>query len=979
MKNLTQLSKQLLFVPFRRSLTILMMTALFMAAASSALAATQVNSSAPRITAEISSAQMTQLPGSKHPLALAQYDSGRLPSGTRLEGISLYFNLTPGQKADLQALMTAQQTPGSPLYHQWLTPEQFGERFGMADSDIAKVKGWLEQQGFSIDSVANAKTMIRFSGTVAQVEAAFATEMHTYTANGVKHFAPSTALSVPSSMAGVVGEMRNLDDFRPKSHLVARKNGIARPRFTGSDGYLLFAPGDIAVEYDINKAYNAGYTGIGQTITIVGQSAVSNTDIENFELASGLPAKDPSMTLVPSSGASMVVADGDETESDIDIEWSGAIAKGATVNFVYVGNNQNYSVFDALQYAIDNKIGNVISSSYGACEAELPRGSLEDGQSVETGLETAFKQAATQGQSVMSAAGDDGAVDCYGESVAQPQALAVDYPASSAYVTAVGGTEISQASSSYLTPGDGYWLAEGSNDIVNSVVQYIPEQAWNEAEANCGQSDCLAAGGGGASSLFTKPSWQEALTPADGHRDVPDISLNAAIIDPGYLFCSSDPTDWESGQESSCSQGFRDSFSGDPTYAGGTSFAAPIFAGMVAIINQQQGYTTGQGLVNPTLYTLAGTGSSGSAYSNPDSAFHDIVSGNNGCPAGNGECSSTVAGFAAKAGYDQATGLGTIDFYNLANAWPASTGPTLIATTTTVTPSSTSPTINTSDTFTIGVTSDTGSTVPSGTINITVDSGTAVSETLAANGTYSYQYTFTTAGSHTVFVAYAGDSTFAASSGQATATVAGTTTPGTFALTSAPGTLTVTQGSTGTETVTVTPANGYTGTVTLSVGQLPSALDNLCGGFSSSNADGSVTISGATAGAAQLILDTNASDCATADAVQRTGKRRLSALAGARTSSNTSGSGGVKTVPATVAFAGLLLAGFVGRYSRKLRSLAGVIVLIAVGLTVSACGSGNGGTTVSDPPKGTYTIDVTGQDVSQGITGTPTSFTFTIN
>lgn len=944
-------------------------------AGTSAQAGSTSSSPAIRISAEISGNERTPLPGSQRPQVLAQFDSGRLAGATKLQGISIYFSRTQSQEADLQKLLAAQQNPSSPQYHQWLTPEQFANRFGMADSDVAKVENWLEQQGFSIDSVARGKDMIRFSGTVGQVESAFATELHHYTiktAKGIEtHFAPSTELSVPSAMAGVVFAIRNLDDFRPKSHVVVNKNRAihARPNFTGSDGSLFFAPGDVATEYDIQSAYGQGYTGTGQTIVIVGQSAILNSDIEAFETASGLPVKDPTPILVPNSGTSQIFNDGDETESDLDLEWSGAIAKGANISFVYTGSEVNNGAFDAITYAVDNSIGTIISSSYGDCEADL--GTFN--------LESILSRAASQGQTVLAAAGDDGVTDCYGITdltATQQQTPAVDYPASSEYVTGVGGTEISQSNSAYLTPGDGYWEAVGSNDIITSVLQYIPEQSWNEDAANCGESDCLAAGGGGASTLYsTKPSWQTALTPADGKRDVPDVSLNAAINNPGYLFCSSDQTDWSQGQEASCNSGFRDSVTGDLTWAGGTSFATPIFAGMVAIINQQQSYTTGQGLINPTLYTLA---ANSATYA---SAFHDITVGNNSCPSGTGLCSSAVTGFTAKSGYDQVSGLGTIDLANLANAWPASTGTALIGTTTAVSASSTAPAVGANDTFTITVASDTGTTIPAGTVTITVDSGTPITgNTLTSNGTFTYTTSFATAGSHTVLASYSGDATHATSTGSVSVNVAGTSS-GTGSFTLAATNVTVSQGSSGSSTITVTPAGGYTGTVEIAFDTSnDSALQNLCYEFTTmlTDGDGSVTVSNATtAVTTQLSFDTNAADCASTAAVRKSGKHAFRSMHKA-TSDNEKGSGGLKTTSAAMAFAGLLLAGFLGRSSRKLRGLACLMVLAAIGMAVTACG-GSSSTTIPDPPKGTYTVTLTGEDTSSAtVPQASTNFTFTI-
>jgi subtilase family serine protease len=946
---------------------------------------------------------MARLPGSRLTAALAPYDTGRLASGAKLQGVSIYFNRSQSQQADLMTLIAAQQNPASPYYHQWLTPEQYAARFGMSDADIAKVQSWLEQQGFSIDSVDRGKTAIRFSGTASQVESAFATEMHTYTVKTSKgtenHFAPSTALSVPAALAGVVLGIRNLDDFHPHSHLIAnRKATHPKPSFTGSDGSLFFAPGDVAVQYDVNNEYHASFIGTGQTITVVGQSEIEPSDIANFQSAAGLAQKAPVLTYVPNSGTPGFSA-GDWTESDIDIEWSGAMAPGATIDLVYVGGGGtgSYSAFDAIDYAIDNKIGNIISSSYGECEADLQGETLGSGSPLEATLESDFQRAATQGQTVMSAAGDDGSSDCFlGEtgngfpSLSAQEVAAVDYPGSSEYVLSVGGTEAlggdeltssGGTNNTLLTPGDGYWESVGSSDEVTSLLKPFAEQAWNEDttclefyEPNEGESP-ICAGGGGASTLYSsKPSWQSSVPgiPVDNARDVPDISLSASIYAPGYLLCTSDTSDWQTGQESSCTSGFRDSATGDLTGAGGTSFAAPIFAGMLSLINQQQNYTEGQGFINPTLYKLA---SSPSTYA---SAFNDIQTGNNYCLAGSSFCSgAAVTEFAAGVGYDQATGLGTVNLASLAAVWPANTGPALIGTTTTVTASNTAPLVNTSDNFTISVTPSTGTVAPTGTVTITVDSLTPVTETLAANGTagvYVYTTSFSTAGSHTVLVAYAGDSTFAASTGSTTVTAGGTSSgTGTFAFTPAPTSVSVAQGATGTSTISVTPAGGYTGTVnvTLTGSSNNTALENLCYEFSNGTGTGTAVITGTAAATTQLQLDTNAADCATEAAVAKTGKHSIRNLLQGH-ASNTPTGDGIKTAPATIAFAGLMLAGFLGRFSKKFRSLSGVIVLVAIGFAISACG-GSSTTTISDPPAGTYTLDVQGQDSSSATIPTETT------
>ncbi|HEY6848829.1 MAG TPA: protease pro-enzyme activation domain-containing protein [Terracidiphilus sp.] len=940
-----------------------------------------------RISGEFNSNEQATLRNSLHPMAEKQFDAGRMPSDTKLGGITMIFTRSAEQETAVRTLMAEQQNPASPLYHQWLTPDQFAARFGMSDADLTKVKNWLEQQGFSIDQVARSKNAIHFSGSVRQVEQAFSTEMHYYKVQGTQHFAPSTELSVPTAIADTVLVVQNLDDFHPHSHAVYRKNARVKPSFTAAGStnatneQIFFAPGDIYTAYNIQPLISASVTGAGQSITLVGQSAIQTSDIENFQNAAGLAVKDPQQYLVPNSGNSAVSA-GDESESDIDLEWSGAMAPGATINFVFVGNSGNYSAFDSILYAIDENIGTIISSSYGECEAALPLSTLASGTNLQTGLEAAFEQAATQGQTVMAAAGDDGSTDCSGENIstAQDEALAVDYPASSANVTAMGGTEINQTNASYETVGLGYWQSDpGTTNIVTSVLQYIPEQVWNDdAESIADGGTSLSAGGGGASALFPKPSYQTGVPgiPMDGKRDVPDLALYASAFNPGYLFCSSDTTAFEQGQETSCTSGFQDSATGDFTAAGGTSFNGPIFSGILALINQKQNYTAGQGLINPTLYTLA---SNSTTYA---SAFHDVTVGNNDCLGGSEFCSGTP-GFSAGVGYDQATGLGSIDAANLVAAWPAnsSTAPVLLPTTTTITAANSAPNVNVSDSFTITVASTSGT--PTGTVNLTVDGGTAMAETLSSNGTFVYMTSFATLGSHTILAEYPSNSMFAGSSSSVTVNVSAVSSgTGTIALASSPSTLTVGQGKTGgaNETLTVTPAGGYTGTVDLTVNTSNNtALQNLCIFFTNVNSagDGTVVVSGTSAATTAMTLDADAADCATQAAMRATGKRPLKMLQGtATTSSKNTGSG---PVPLTVAMAGLLLVGFMGRGSRRLRGLAGLLILATVGLAVTACG-GVTTTPFSNPPTGTYTITVTGQDsVTSSIATKPTSFTLVIN
>src|SRR5215475_15517063 len=225
---------------------------------------------ATRIATEIDNSDRVPIKGSKSPMARPENDAGRVPGETKLQGINIFFSRSDEQEADLDALIAAQQDPSSPLYHKWLTPEEFGARFGLADSDIATVQSWLEQQGFTVSSVSPSKSHITFSGTIAQIEVAFAAELHYYNVGGKRHFAPSADLAIPAALSSVVQAVTNLSSFKPHPHVKFRTPQLApRPEFTsGQTGNHFLTPKDVATVYDINPAYNAGYTGSGQSIAV---------------------------------------------------------------------------------------------------------------------------------------------------------------------------------------------------------------------------------------------------------------------------------------------------------------------------------------------------------------------------------------------------------------------------------------------------------------------------------------------------------------------------------------------------------------------------------------------------------------------------------------------------------------------------------------------------------------------------------------
>jgi len=935
------------------------------------LVSTPLFAQQPRIATTIDPSAVATLHDSVSPRLARATNLGPLDPATPINGITLFFQPTAEQKAELDALVQAQQTPGSPLYHAWITPAEYAAQFGLSDADLAKVESWLNSQGFNIDRVANSHNSITVSGTAGEVEAAFGTQLNRYQLDGERHFANASDLQIPAALSGIVQSVGNLSDFRPRPEI---RIPTANPQFTGKSGNQHnLTPKDVATIYNIDAAYSSGYTGSGQTIVVVGQSEITKSDIEAFQSAAGLTVKDPTQILVPSSGTATVVS-GDEAESDLDIEYAGGIAPGATIDFVYTGSNSNYNVYDSLQYAIDNKLGSVISMSYGTCETELNSSEFSS-------LETILEQGASQGQSILAASGDTGSTACFdpgGSSTlttVQQEALAVNFPASSIYVTGIGGTEF--PSSDVAASNSTYWNQSGGSDVVSSALSYIPEQVWNDDSASIGQQYgaqyALSSGGGGASVFATRPTWQKGVPgiPSGTFRLVPDVSLDASADNAGYLYCTSDSSSWSSGQKASCNSGFRDSTTQDLTIGGGTSFATPIFAGLLAIVNQKEN-ASGLGLVNPTLYTLAANATTYAA------AFHDITSGSNKCTAGTTYCSTAGAGsYAATTGYDEASGLGSVNFYNLLTAWPAGTGSTLDGTTTTVSAASATPASGASDVITVTVapSSSTVTGVPTGTVTITVD-GTVETPTLTlSGGTATYTFSSTTTGAHVILATYSGDSTFAGSSGSTTVTVGGSTSGGTFTLMANPNSVTVAQGSSVTSAVTVNSQNNYAGTVAFTISTTSTALQkDFCYTIAPTPLSAGKT--------ATLTMYTSLSAC---NALSGALVHRFAA-AGTQASSQHPPRPGRGIPLGAAAFAGLLFLGF-RRVRRHAWMLMSYLLLMAVVGLASGCGGGSStsttgsttGSTSSDVAKGTYTLTLTGADTTTASITASTNVSLTVN
>src|SRR5579862_679722 len=662
---------------------------------------------ADRIATPVSTNQTIALQGNMHGLAKAEFDQGRADGGRVLRSVSLVLKPSAAQQAALQTLLAQQQNPSSPNYHKWLTPAQFAARFGLSQNDLDKITSWLQSQGLTVTRVANSHNQIFFEGTVAQIEAVFQTEIHNYLVDGELHYANSSEPSIPAALSGIVLAIHHLNNFQPKPHSIVRQITAAEPHYTSHiSGSHFVAPGDFATIYDVQPLYNAGTDGTGQKIVLTGQSSISLNDVANFRSASGLPTNVPTLLLDPGTGISTRCA-GDEGESDLDVEWSGAVAKNASITIVYAGvgtgetcSTRTSNVFDALQYAIDQNIAPIISNSYGNCEINIGSGEALT-------MQGWIQQANSQGQTVISASGDDGAADCDFQVKSATHGLAVDIPAAIPEVTGMGGSEFYGDPAATVSGGNApattYWSGTtGGNDTLSSALSYIPEEGWNDTtEELATPTGVISASGGGASIFFAKPSWQTGTgVPNDGKRDVPDLALNASPNHDPYLFCSEDGTNGT--VVASCTDGFRTGSGGDFTAVGGTSAAAPTFAGILALINQHLGLS-GLGNINPNLYSLS--------VSNP-AAFHDITSGSNivPCTAGSTGCPATAPyqyGFTATAGYDQVTGLGSVDANELALAWAASLDPDFALT---ASPSSVSISAGQSASFTVTISPISGST-----------------------------------------------------------------------------------------------------------------------------------------------------------------------------------------------------------------------------------------------------------------------------
>ncbi len=861
---------------------------LFILGAPGTALAQEGNVSRRLITQAIDEGRLTTLHGNTRSEANSLNDRGVVPFAFRMEHMMLQLKRSPEQEAALQKFMDEQNGPDSANYHHWLTAQELGDKFGPSAEDIDTITSWLREHGLEVNIVYPNKMVIDFSGTAGQVQEAFRTEIHNLNVNGRSHYANMTDPQIPEALSAAVVGVVSLHDFRPHPMHKPRANYT----FTsGGSTYQAVVPADLATIYNLNPLFSAGNSGQGQTIAVLEDTNVYSTaDWTTFRSTFGLSGySSGSFTQVhPGSNCSNPgVLVGNDGEAILDAEYASAAAPSAAIELASCTDTSTFGGLIALQNLIS--AGNppaIISISYGECEAE-------NGASANAAFNSAYQSAAAGGVSVFVSSGDEGAASCDADQANSTHGIGVSGFASTPYNVAVGGTDFGDT---VAGTNSTYWNSTNTSTY-GSAKSYIPEIPWNDSCASvllasafsysttygstgfCNSSTAssdgyhtTASGSGGPSGCATgsattsgvvsgscagwgKPTWQSLVgVPADGVRDIPDVSLFAAngVWGHYYVFCYSDTA----GGGAACT-GAPSGWAG----AGGTSFASPILAGIQALVNQKTG--SKQGNPNPTYYKLAateyGTGGSSSCNSTlgngagSSCVFYDVTKGDmdvnctgtHNCykPSGTYGVLSTSnsayqLAYGTTTGWDFATGIGTVNAANLVANWPGSTQTPSF--TLSASPSSVAVTQGKTATSTITITPSGGF---SGSVTLSASglpSGvTAGFSPNPATGTSTVTFTATgTATTGTVSVTIGGTGSGVNSSTIISVTVNAAAQPG-FTLSASPSSVSVTQGKTATSTITITPSGGFSGSVTLSASGLPSGVT---AGFSPNPATSTSTV-----------------------------------------------------------------------------------------------------------------------------------------
>ncbi|HEX4347483.1 MAG TPA: protease pro-enzyme activation domain-containing protein [Vicinamibacterales bacterium] len=748
------------------------------------------------------------LRGNTRPEAIPANDRGLVPDGLAMEHMLLQLQRPAALDQQLVSLIDDMNRPGSAVYHQWLTAAQFGQRFGLPQADLTRITTWLTSQGFRIDNVASSGMLIEFSGNAGQVRRAFGAEIHALSVNGDAHIANMSDPQIPAALAGLVKGIVSLHDFRPGTHLHKRAEFQV---VIGGNTFEAVSPADLATIYNLNPVFAAGINGAGQTIVVIEDTLLANvSDVATFRAAFGLTGGSFSQKLATGGiTCNNSGVNADEGEAALDAEWAGASAPGASV--VLASCADTVTVFGGL-IAFQNLINGpapppIVSISYGECESA-------NGAAANASYVSAYQQAAAEGVSVFVSSGDEGAASCDANKTVATHGVAVSGFASTPYNVAVGGTDFGDT---YLSvfgspalPVSTYWNATNT-PVFESAKSYIPEIPWNNSCASqllhtfegyaiaygpsgfCNSTTgknfrTTASGSGGPSAFSSQPSWQTGLTglptSSGGPRYLPDVSLFAAngVWNHFFVYCLTDTA------EGGVPCNYNNATDVDDLAAGGTSFASPIMAGIQALINQHVGGVA-QGNPNPRLYAMAAAeyGPSGSAACNSSLGasvgsscfFYDVTQGDidlNCTGASNCYGTSKVGAtiyqgvlsvtsgtldpaYDTNTGWDFATGIGTLNAYNLVFGWaPASTTTTIMSG---LTPSPSGAPV----TFTATVVSQNHQAV-TGSVTWSANTGCGTTQVTAGiSGVATCTTSALGAGTDAVAASYSGDVTHLVSSG----------------------------------------------------------------------------------------------------------------------------------------------------------------------------------------------------------------------
>ncbi|MGA8220357.1 MAG: Ig-like domain repeat protein [Candidatus Acidiferrales bacterium] len=738
------------------------------------------------VTRAIDESNEVTLRGTVHPLAQARFDQGAVSDSFAANRMLLILNRPPEREAALRQFLIDVHNPASTAYHKWVTPAQFGELFGPADSDIQTAVAWLASHGFHVPRISKSRTLIEFSGTGANVKGAFRTEIHQYKINGEIHYANATELTIPEALGRLVRGVSPINNFYPEAYVqsvgaasYSRATHKTTTLFTNPNGlteYFAVAPEDFATQYDLGALYTAGVRGAGQVIGILNRSNIDVSLANAYRSLFNLQANPP-----------QVVIDGDDpgeiadsVEAYLDVELSGAVAPTATVNlYIADGSNVQDPLALAALRAIEDNQASVLSASYGECEDLLG----DTGNQLWAGL---WEQAAAQGQTVFVSSGDSGPAACplgliSTSGLIELIGLSVNGLASTPWNVAVGGTDFFYADYAQGAPSAPTFWNQTNDSGSGSLKAPLLEQPWGDALGlnaipylTFGDSIAVPspAGGGGASNCtqstetppaapvctagYPKPSWQNAPgVPSDKARDLPDVSLFAANGKnfSAYAICAQ-PGDC-AGATGAQSTVFL---------VGGTSASSPAMAGIMALVNQRFGR---QGQADFTLYALA---------RQQPAIFHDITMGTNDsiCLTGSPDCNTPLPDnvflnlmsygvYSAGPGYDEASGLGSVDANALVTNWNKTS---FLPSSTALSLSPTSIVHGTPVTFTASVAPASGSGMPTGDVNISTTSPLALQKSGAvplAGGTATEAVNFFPGGTYQVTAQYAGDGVFAPS------------------------------------------------------------------------------------------------------------------------------------------------------------------------------------------------------------------------